>query len=127
MDLAWNGILTCDYERTRPLASRLELDLYTRSLIAWPQVMLTDPSPYGRLRRPGIVDISEPDHRKLTAAWHRKLSDPAYVRNLIQQATHDRDTASLRLGSLDRALAAGDPASCRAAAEAATALPAILV
>jgi pyruvate, water dikinase len=120
MDLAWNGILTCDYERTRPLASRLELDLYTRSLIAWPQVMLADPSPYGRLRRPGIVDIPEPDHRKLTAAWHRKLGDPAYAQNLILQATRDRDTAALRLGSLERALAAGDRASCQAAVEAAT-------
>lgn len=38
MDIAWNGILTCDYERSRPQASPLERELYTRSLITWPAV-----------------------------------------------------------------------------------------
>lgn len=62
MDIAWNGILTCDYERTRPQASPLERELYTRSLITWPAVFLGDSCPYGSERRPGIVDVPGP-HR----------------------------------------------------------------
>ncbi len=49
MDIAWKGMLTCDYERSRPHASQLERELYTRSLTTWPSVFLGEPTP---LRNP---------------------------------------------------------------------------
>jgi hypothetical protein len=48
MDMAWNGMLTCDYERSRPNASPLERELYTRSLTTWPAVFQRSPRPYGQ-------------------------------------------------------------------------------
>jgi len=72
MDLVWNNLLTCDYERTRPGAPRVELDLYTRSLTSWPRILLGDPRPYGHLRRPGIVDIPQADHEALTSVRHQR-------------------------------------------------------
>jgi pyruvate,water dikinase len=121
MDLVWNNLLTCDYERTRPGAARLELDLYTRSLIAWPHVLLGDPRPYGRLRRPGIVDVPQADHAALTAAWHQRLTDPAYVRSLIRQTTAERKAATCQLDHLEQAISAGDHPLTRAAMPVATA------
>ncbi len=120
MDLVWNNLLTCDYERTRPGAPRLELDLYTRSLTSWPRVLLGDPRPYGHLRRPGIVDIPQADHEALTSAWHQRLGDPAYARSLIRQTAGDREAAASRLDSLERAIGAGDRPQADAAMEAAT-------
>ncbi|MHB1592757.1 MAG: PEP/pyruvate-binding domain-containing protein [Streptosporangiaceae bacterium] len=120
MDLVWNNLLTCDYERTRPGAPRLELDLYTRSLTSWPRVLLGDPRPYGHLRRPGIIDIPRADHEALTSAWHQRLADPAYARSLIRQTADDREAAASRLDSLEHAIGAGDRPQADAAMEAAT-------
>ena len=121
MDLVWNNLLTCDYERTRPGAPRLELDLYTRSLTSWPHVLLSDPRPYGRLRRPGIVDIPQEDHAAVTAAWHQRLADPAYVCSLIRQTADERKTATCWLDRLEQAIGAGDRPRASAATPAATA------
>jgi pyruvate, water dikinase len=120
MDLVWNNLLTCDYERTRPGAPRVELDLYTRSLISWPHVLLGDPRPYGHLRRPGIVDIPRADHEALTSAWHQRLADPAYARSLIRQTVGDREAAASGLDRLEQATVAGDRSQADAAMQAAT-------
>ena len=87
MEPAWHGLLTCDYEHTRPDATRLEWDLYTTSLITWPHTLMAEPSPYGRLRRPGIVDIPEQDHHRLLSHWHALLADPGYVADLAARTT----------------------------------------
>ncbi|MEU9891080.1 hypothetical protein [Sphaerisporangium sp. NPDC051011] len=105
MEPVWNGLLTCDYERTRPEATPLEWDVYTTSLITWPRVLMDDPRPYGRLRRPGIVDIDQSDHEHLTSLWHARLADPEFVRELIAQTRHDRDTAH---DALDACSSGGD-------------------
>jgi hypothetical protein len=87
MEPVWNHMLTCDYERTRPTASLLEWDLYTRSLLAWPSTLMNVPEPYGRLRRPGIVDIDEDDHHRLLTQWHTLLRHDDYVADLIARTT----------------------------------------
>jgi pyruvate,water dikinase len=117
----WNDLLTCDYERTRPDASRLELDLYTRSLTSWPEVMLADPRPYGRLRSPGIVDIPRAAHNALTGDWHRRLADPGYARDLARRAAADRATAARQIDLLQAALHSQAPARSADLATAATA------
>jgi hypothetical protein len=108
MEPVWRQMLTCDYERTRPDAARLDLDLYTRSLISWPMVLFGEPRPYGHLRRPGIVDIAEADHSDITRDWHHHLTDPAYVRSLTEQTSSDRTAAAGTLDHLDDALQAGN-------------------
>jgi hypothetical protein len=85
MEPVWRGLLTCDYEHTRPHATRLEWDIYTTSLTAWPETLMGEPTPYGRLRRPGIIDIPEPDHHRLLTRWHALLADPGYVTDLARR------------------------------------------
>ena len=120
MEPVWRQMLTCDYERTRPDATRLELDLYTRSLMSWPMVLFGETRPYGHLRRPGIVDITESDHNFVTRTWHHRLTDPAYVGSLIERTSSDRAAAAERLDHLDQALRAGKQDRSRIAMTAAT-------
>lgn len=108
MEPVWNGILTCDYERTRPHAGLLEWDLYTRSLISWPQVLMDCPAPYGRLRRPGIVDIPETDHRRLTDTWHTRLATMDGATDLVHRARKNQNAAMTALQAGERALPQGD-------------------
>lgn len=118
MEPVWNGMLTCDYEHTRPEGTLLEWDLYTRSLINWPRVLMDDPTPYGRLRRPGIVDIAESDHLRLTRAWHARLADPAGADDLIRRARRNQHRTTNALDDYDTALCRDDLAcSKRALAE----------
>ncbi|WP_160323703.1 hypothetical protein [Frankia sp. BMG5.23] len=121
MEPVWNGVLTCDYERTRPQASHLEWDLYTEALMRWPLILMDNPTPYGQLRRAGIVDIPEPTHRNLTSTWHRQLASLDYAINLITRATHDRDVAGAALDRVDAARRQGDVGDLTRALAAATA------
>jgi len=122
MEPVWNGMLTCDYERTRPHATPFEWDLYTRSLLRWPLVLMNDPEPYGRLRRAGIVDVSEPVHRALTNRWHAHLRDPDYVADLITRTAADRQAVALALDACDTANQDNDlPGLTAALADATTA------
>ncbi|MET9394581.1 hypothetical protein ACGF7W_32990 [Streptomyces sp. NPDC048219] len=108
MEPVWNGMLTCDYERSRPASTLLEWDLYTTSLIAWPRVLLEDPTPYGRLRRPGIVDIDEPVHLRLVAALEKFLSDPDRVRDLADRTALHREQTASALDQAEQALSDRD-------------------
>ncbi|MEV7006657.1 hypothetical protein [Streptosporangium sp. NPDC051022] len=121
MDEVWNGIRTVDYEHTRPAGTPLEWDLYTRSLIAWPQVLMDVPTPYGRLRRPGLVDIDEADHQHLVGTWHTRLTDPAYVTDLIACTATARARTGATLEELDAALETENVAAASAALADATA------
>lgn len=107
MDIAWKGMLTCDYERSRPHASQLERELYTRSLTTWPSVFLGEPSPYGTLRRPGIVDIRQEDHDRLTGQLHACLASPHRALDLAEQATAHRRQASAALRRAETRPASG--------------------
>lgn len=118
MEPVWSGILTCDYERTRPDASRLEWDLYTRSLIRWPAVLMGEHVPYGRLRRPGIVDILQKQHEYLTAKWHELLASPAYTAALKASTGRDRAECATALNSCGT----GTASAMRPALRKATAL-----
>ena len=121
MEPVWKGLLTCDYEHTRPGSTPLELDLYTTSLIRWPIALMNDPRPYGRLRRPGIVDIPEPDHLALTARWHHKLADPQYANTMVAAAEQRHQRAENALTALEHQLLRG-PAVGAQLAEATEAL-----
>lgn len=121
MEPVWNGNLTCDYERTRPDASPLSRDLYTRSLIAWPTVLMGEPAPYGHLRRPGIVDIPQAEHEHLTGLWHARLADPGLVADMITTTGRDRDDTSTELDACDNAIGSGNIPALTTAAVAATA------
>ncbi|GAT68870.1 hypothetical protein PS9374_04535 [Planomonospora sphaerica] len=120
MDEIWNGTRTADYEHTRPTGTLLEWELYTRSLIAWPHVLMDEPAPYGRLRRPGIVDIDETVHQHLVGAWHARLNDPVYAADLITRTEGARARTAAALQGLEAALEAGDPAAASAALTEAT-------
>jgi pyruvate,water dikinase len=120
MEPVWRQMLTCDYERTRPDATHLELDLYTRSLISWPMVLFGETRPYGHLRRPGIVDIAESDHDYITSAWHHHLTDPAYVGSLTERTSCDRAAAADKLDRLDQAIRSGKRDRSQTAVTAAT-------
>lgn len=121
MEPVWNGMLTCDYERTRPAATPLGWDLYTTSLITWPAVLMDEPAPYGRLRRPGIVDIDLADHQWLTGLWHARLADPDLVTDLITRTRHDRAAATHALDECDTSHASGNATAFTTAMAAATA------
>lgn len=121
MEPVWNDLLTCDYERTRPNATALEWELYTRSLLAWPATLLGICEPYGRLRRPGIVDIDHNIHRRLLCQWHTSLQDADYVADLITRTTQWHRDTDLTLTRAECALDATDPAPARQALCAATA------
>ncbi|MGW4694081.1 hypothetical protein ACWEO1_17010 [Kitasatospora cineracea] len=108
MEPVWKGLLTCDYEHTRPGSTLLELDLYTTSLISWPLVLMDDARPYGRLRRLGIVDIPEPEHLALTARWHQLLADPDRAAATVAAAERRRLVADAALGDLEHALDRGE-------------------
>ncbi|MED7950413.1 hypothetical protein [Streptomyces sp. BE303] len=116
MEPVWNGQLTCDYEHTRPGSTPLELDLYTTSLTRWPGVFMSDPRPYGRLRRPGIVDIPEGDHLALTGRWHQLLADPAYASAMVTAAEQRHRLADTTLLALEHQLEAGAAAERQLAA-----------
>ncbi|MEV4091074.1 hypothetical protein [Streptosporangium saharense] len=120
MDEVWNGTRTVDYEYTRPTGTPLEWELYTRSLIAWPQVLMDVPAPYGRLRRPGLVDVDEADHQRLVGIWHTRLTDPVYVTDLVIRTTAARTRTGAALEKLETALAARSPAAASAALSDAT-------
>jgi len=102
MEPVWRGLLTCDYEHARPQATRLEWDIYTASLTAWPDTLMGECAPYGRLRRPGIVDIPEPDHHRLLARWHELLGDPGYVTDLARRTDNWAAALSLALDNANR-------------------------
>jgi hypothetical protein len=116
----WNGLLTCDYEHSRPDGTLLEWDLYTRSLINWPWTLMDEPAPYGRLRRPGIVDIPENEHTRLVAQWHTCLADPEQVRLLMARADRHKRQTTRALNAADDALGASDAAGATAALAEAT-------
>ncbi len=122
MDIAWNGILTCDYERSRPHASPLERELYTQSLTAWPAVFLDGPRPYGSVRRPGIVDVPESDHRQLVALLHDRLAEPARAWALTQRAAAQRKGAAVALDRAERSVPGSGPATANLAAATAAIL-----
>ncbi|MEV8100200.1 hypothetical protein [Kitasatospora sp. NPDC085879] len=116
MERVWKGLLTCDYEHTRPGSTALELDLYTTSLTRWPLVFMDDPRPYGRLRRAGIVDIPESDHLALTDGWHHLLADPAYAAAMVTAAEQRHQRADAALLALEHQLDRGAAAERQLAA-----------
>ncbi|MFI6883740.1 hypothetical protein [Streptosporangium canum] len=120
MDEVWNGMRTVDYEHSRPTGTPVEWELYTCSLIAWPQVLMGEPTPYGRLRRPGIVDIDEPVHQQLVDAWHTRLADPIYVADLIDHTAAARARTGAALDALESSLEAEDAAGAATALAEAT-------
>ncbi len=122
MEPVWNHMLTVDYERTRPTASPLEWDLYTRSLMNWPTILMGDPRPYGRLRRQGIVDIDETDHHELVRRWHIQLHDPDYTESFLRTTTQWHHDTSTHLARLEHILDNGDTSAARVHLGAATAV-----
>ncbi|OHV27516.1 MULTISPECIES: hypothetical protein [Pseudofrankia] len=120
MEPVWNGMLTCDYERTRPQATPFEWDLYTRSLTRWPLILMNDPESYGRLRRSGIVDIPELVHHTITGRWHARLRNLDYVADLISRTVADRRAVALVLDACDAARRENDLAGLTAALATAT-------
>lgn len=119
MEPVWHGLLTCDYEHTRPTGTRLEWDLYTTALTAWPDALMGETSPYGRVRRPGIVDIPVDDHHRLLTRWHYLLAYPSYVIDLDRRTTTWAAAAGAALTEASAELHAGrSPAAHAALAEA---------
>ena len=117
MTAAWNGTLTCDYGQDKNGASRVELDLYSSSLIAWPSVILQVLEPYGALRRPGIVDVPEADHCRLTVLLRDRLAAPVQAHAIAARAEAARAAAAAALDAAE-----SRPSSAAALRQAATAV-----
>ncbi|MGH3869121.1 MAG: hypothetical protein ACRDQ4_24005 [Pseudonocardiaceae bacterium] len=122
MEPVWNGLVVLDYEHSRPDATLLEWDLYTTSLIAWPRAWMDEPTPYGRLRRPGIVDIEHGIHDSLIAQLEEYLADPGRARLMVTRAQARQARTDAALSAAEDALADGRPASAAPALVAATAV-----
>ncbi|MEU2516961.1 hypothetical protein [Streptomyces syringium] len=121
MDTLWRDIVVQDYEISRPTSTRREFDLYTTSLRAWPAVWMDDLTPYGVLRRPGIVDIDRTVHEELVERLADHLSDPARAQAVVTRAVGHRERTAAALARAEQALAAGAPAAAGAALAEATA------
>lgn len=121
MDTFWRHLVVQDYEISRPASTRLEFDLYTTSLIAWPAVWMDDPTPYGVLRRPGIVDIDKAVHEKLVKQLAAHLADPGRAQSVVARAVGDRGRATAALTRAERALTDGATTQAGAALSDATA------
>ncbi|MBV7674186.1 hypothetical protein STHAL_32580 [Streptomyces halstedii] len=107
MDTLWRHLVVQDYEISRPASTRLEFDLYTTSLTAWPAVWMDDPTPYGVLRRPGIVDIDRTVHEKLVGRLADHLFDPARAQAVVTRAVGHRERTAAALTRTEQALAVG--------------------
>ncbi|MDJ0342790.1 hypothetical protein QMK19_23080 [Streptomyces sp. H10-C2] len=121
MDTAWRDRVVQDYEISRPASTRLEFGLYTTSLIAWPAVWMDDPTPYGVLRRPGIVDIDQAVHEELMQRLAAHLSDPARAQAVVTRAVGHRERAAATLARAERALTNAPTAKAGTALAEATA------
>jgi hypothetical protein len=105
MHTTWKGIVVQDYELSRPDSTRLEWDLYTTSLITWPKVWMDEPVPYGRLRRPGIVDIDRDVHARLVAQLEEYLADPGRALTVVERAIGDQERTAHAVAEAEEALA----------------------
>jgi hypothetical protein len=121
MDTLWRDIVVQDYEISRPASTVLEFDLYTTSLRAWPAVWMDDPTPYGVLRRPGIVDIDRAVHEDLVERLADHLFDPVRAQAVVVRAVGHRERTAAALTRAEQALAAGAAAAAGAALAEATA------
>lgn len=59
MQVRWRDLVIIDYEVDFPAATGYELGLYSSGLQLFPKVVLGIDRVWGRLRRPGLVDIPE--------------------------------------------------------------------
>ncbi|MFJ1662403.1 hypothetical protein [Streptomyces anthocyanicus] len=120
MDTPWRDLVVQDYEVSRPDSTPLEFDLYTTSLIAWPITWMNDPTPFGVLRRPGIVDIDRTVHDQLVQRLADHLWDPARAQTFVIRAVSHRERTAAALAHAEEALADADTATAGAALAEAT-------
>ncbi|GII84422.1 hypothetical protein Ssi03_24120 [Sphaerisporangium siamense] len=78
MEIRWRDLVICDYEidLMEGAAGRgalVEYDLYGRGLRVAPRVLLDDPAPLGRVRRPGVVDVPAARYDLFCAAVRDRL------------------------------------------------------
>ncbi|NRQ32113.1 hypothetical protein HII36_09715 [Nonomuraea sp. NN258] len=80
MEIRWRDLVICDYEvaladGVSGRGAVVEYDLYGRGLHIAPRVLLDDPAPLGRIRRPGIVDVPATEYDAFCAAVQHRLLD----------------------------------------------------
>ncbi|MGH3833232.1 MAG: hypothetical protein ACRDRS_22825 [Pseudonocardiaceae bacterium] len=86
METRWRGTVIVDYEIGLPDHAVVEWELYSQGLLRVPAVLLGEPRPWGRQRRPGVVDIPEADYDVVSARIARLTLDLDGVRRLAAQA-----------------------------------------
>lgn len=121
MDTLWRDLVVQDYEISRPDSTLLEYDLYTTSLISWPATWMNDPTAFGVLRRPGIVDIDRTLHDHLVQRLADHLGDPARAQTFVTRAVGHRERTTAALARAEKALADGTTATAGTALAEATA------
>ncbi|MEU2354397.1 hypothetical protein ABZ599_15765 [Streptomyces misionensis] len=121
MDTLWRDLVVQDYEISRPASTLLEFDLYTTSLMSWPATWMNDPTPFGVLRRPGIVDIDRSVHDHLVRRLADHLADPARAQTFVTRAVSHRERTAAALVRAEKALADGSTATAGTALAEATA------
>ncbi|MFC5183193.1 hypothetical protein [Actinomadura harenae] len=109
MELRWRGVVTADYEMELDHGALVERDLYGRGLRAAPCVLLDDPRPLGRTRRPGVVDIDVEVYETFCERVRERLLT---LQGAMHAATVFRDACAQVcsvLEQLERRLADGTP------------------
>ncbi|MBX7266893.1 hypothetical protein KIF24_13235 [Micromonospora sp. Llam7] len=82
MESRWRDLVILDYEVDFPAASRLELALYSAGAALFPRVLLGEPAPWGRHRRPGVLEIPAVRYDRLLDDFGARCADPSFVRRL---------------------------------------------
>ncbi|MEU8759525.1 hypothetical protein [Streptomyces sp. NPDC048659] len=121
MDTLWRDLVVQDYEISRPASTLLEFDLYTTSLMSWPATWMNDPTPFGVLRRPGIVDIDRSVHDHLVSRLADHLADPTRAQTFVTRAVGHRERTAAALARAEKALADGSVSTAGTALAEATA------
>lgn len=86
METRWRDLVIVDYEIGLPGRAALEWELYSQGMLRVPTVLLDEPHPFGRQRRPGIIDIPEDEYEAVLARIAQLLLDLDGVRCLAARA-----------------------------------------
>lgn len=107
-----------DYEIGLPDHAVAEWELYSQGLLYVPAVLLDDARPWGRQRRPGIVDISEDRYDTMPLRIAERLLDLDAVGVLAERVDRLLGTAAEQVAAVDRKILAGRPASVTSVVDA---------
>jgi len=109
VETRWRDLVIVDYEIGLPGRAALEWELYSQGMLRVPTVLLDEPHPFGRQRRPGIIDIPEGEYDVVLARIAQLLLDLDGVRCLASRADRLFTMVEEQLAIGDRQAGTGFP------------------